>query len=178
MALFYYTWIMGQAIATIVTKEQINIPESIIHFTEKDLTVIVLDLYPNDVSEFIKLASTFVTFPDFANDLKQKDFMFSFEDEKYRDNELEVLISLVESLDMHSWAIEWYSEWADLIEENHFMAVIDNMIIPESCIHRDNDDDYRPIDKYKWKMGLNTNYHANRARYFSYDTAKEEYSQS
>ncbi|MCX2431108.1 hypothetical protein [Pedobacter sp. GR22-10] len=168
---------MGQAIATIVTKEQINIPESIIHFNEKDLTVIILDLYPNDVSWFVKLASTFVTFPDFVNDLKQKDFMFDFEDEQYRDNELEALIDLIESLEMKSWAIEWYSEWADLIEENHFMAVINNLIIQESCIHRDNDEDYVPINKYKWKMALNTNYHTNRSRYLSYDIAKQEYNQ-
>jgi len=169
---------MGQRIAAIITKGQVDVPESIVHFAQHNLTIIVLDFGESNVSGLIEAALEFDQFDSFINHLKETDFMVS-DDEGgyYRKEKWVFLVELIESLELKSWFIEFYSEWGDRPSNHLFMPIIDNNIIKESCIHMWNEDDvdYTLISSTKLRMGLTLNWFANENRYFSYEHAKRDY---
>lgn len=169
---------MGQHIAAIITKGQVDVPESIVHFAQHNLTTIILDFNEWDCSGLIEAALQFDQFDSFINHLKQTDFMVS-DDEGgcYRVDEWVFLVGLIESLELKSWFIELYSEWGDRPSNHLFMPIIDNKTIKESCIHMWNEDEvnHSLIAATKLKMGLTLNWFANEKRYFSYQHAKRDY---
>ncbi len=163
---------MGQYIAVIITREPVVVPELIVHFIERDLTIIVLDLGAHDVSFFIETASEFESFDLFTQSLKQNDFMHTDDEgESFQIEEWGFLINLIENLEMKSWAIEFCSEWAGMDDEHHFMPVINNKIIKEACIHRENDGDHSLIFSYKYKMNIDREWNNNDERYFNFHRA-------
>lgn len=169
---------MGQRISAIITKGHVDVPESIVHFAQDNLTIIVLDFGEWDVSDLIEAALEFEQFDSFINHLKETDFMVSDDEGEYYQMEQWIfLVGLVESLQLKSWFIEFYSEWGDSPSNHLFMSIIDNNIIKESCIHMWNEDevDYSLISSTKQRMGLTLSWFANEKRYFSYEHAKRDY---
>lgn len=178
LVICFYICLMGQRIAAVITKGQVDVPESIVHFAQHNLTIIVLDFGEWDVSNMIEAALEFEQFDSFIDHLKETDFMVSDDEgDSYRMDEWVFLIELIESLELKSWFIEFYSEWGDRPSNHLFMPIIDNKIIREACCYMWNEDemDYSLISAIKLRMGLTLNWIANEKRYFSYKHAKQDY---
>jgi len=169
---------MGQQISAIVAKGQLSVPNSIVHFFQHNLTIIVLDFSSSDVSALIEAALEFDQFDSFIKHLKENDYMVS-DDEggHYREDDWVHVIELIESLGLKDWYLEHYSEWGDRPLNHLFMPVIDKNIIKASTIHMWNEDDvdYSLISSTKLRMGLTLDWFANENRYFSYQHAKRDY---
>lgn len=169
---------MGQRISVIIAKGQVDVPESIVHFAHHNLTIIVLDFSVWDISNMIEAAMEFEQFDSFIDHLKETDFMVTDDEgDSYRMEKWVFLIELIESLELKSWFIEFYSEFADLPLNHLFMPIVDNKIIKEACCYMWNEDeiDHSLISATKLRMGMTLNWIANEKRYFSYEHAKRDY---
>lgn len=82
----------------------------------------------------IEAALQFKYFDFLIDHLKVTNFIVSDgEGGCYREDGLMSLVGLIESLELKSWFIEYYCEFADLPIDHLFMPVIDDKIIKEAC---------------------------------------------
>jgi len=148
---------MAQDIKYIVLKHEIELPQSIVHFVEKEALIVPIDLYDSE----------FETLIDASARLKNADGIFDFiiQEVLPEDSAIDVAKCL-QSLQINTFVIASYR---DAINTYPWMVVKDNELIPI--------DNYN-VDPHKL-IGIEAPSYFDivnhEERYYSYDDAFYEY---
>lgn len=172
---------MGQKICAIITEKNILINKNIVHFVEDNFIVIPINL---NVSFFIYNIGDFLSIKDYCTFLKSTDEYLKdkveneYDDEDEEDNHtLKTLIEIIETYKLNNFIIEYYSEWADIPEDNLCVAVINGEIKKQSIYKMwgEENNDIINIEEYYKLIGANRSWIANESRDFNYRYAKFMY---
>jgi transcription elongation factor Elf1 len=171
---------MGQQICAIITEKNIQIGKDIVHFVEDNYTVIPINL---GISFFIDNIKNFSSIDKYCTFLKTTDEYVNekVENEDNDDDEeeeeshtLKSLIEIIETYKLNNFIIEYYSEWADTVEDNLCIAIINGEIKKQSIYRmwKENNNDNINIEEFYKLIGAERNWIANESRYFNYSRAK------
>jgi len=165
---------MGQQICAIITEKNILIENNIVHFVEDNFTVIPINL-DDAVSFFIDNIGDFISINDYCTFLKTTDEYLNDKVENEKEHHtLKTLIEIIETYKLNNFIIEYYSEWADIPEDNLCIAVINGEIKKQSIYKMwgEESKDNINIEEFYELIGADRRWIANESRYFNYSDAK------
>ena len=169
---------MGQEICAIIIEKNIHIDENIVHFVEDNFTVIPINL---DLSFFIDNIGDFISIIDYCTFLKTtNEYINEIIENEYNEegyHTIKTLVEIIETYELNNFIIEYYREWADMIDDNLCIAVINGEIKKQSIFKMwvDGNKENINIEEFYKLIGAERNWIANESRYFDYRAAKFAY---
>jgi hypothetical protein len=113
---------MAQSISYILTKEKNNINSEFIHYKENNYTIIFLDVCHFEIEDFIEIAKKYENIDQVI------EHILTIEKE---DVDLVEIAKTINKLNLNSFVLEHYSDWADITVEEFSLAVKDKIILTE-----------------------------------------------
>ncbi|MFD1601845.1 hypothetical protein ACFSJW_17510 [Flavobacterium artemisiae] len=168
---------MGQKICAIVTEKKYKYDKNLIHFLENDVVIIPLKIDGNTIQYFIKEADNFDTIIEYIEYLKSLPFYNIMGGSSESEQSINSIIDIIETYKLEDFSIEYYTEWADIPDDNFYIAVINGKIKKDSIALEEEKffGNYNNKKKYNEIIGLDFSWVANEERYFDYENAKESY---
>ncbi|QLC67699.1 hypothetical protein LPB248_15710 [Flavobacterium sp. LPB0248] len=171
---------MGQKICAIVTNEKNKYNKNLVHFFEENIVIIPLNLSGNTIEYFIKEADNFNTIKEYLQYLKTLPiYDIRTNSTDYEDN-ITSIVDIIETYELKNFSIRYYTEWADIPDDDFYIAVINGEIKKDSIVLEDDKyiGNYNNREKYNNIIGLNFSWITNENRYFNYNSAREEYTKN
>ena len=168
---------MGQQICAIVTDKKIQYEKDLVHFFEEDIVIIPLDLRGNIIEYFIREAYNFNTIKEYLLYLEKLPIYDIQGNSSDYEHNITSIIDIIQKYELENFSIRYYTEWADIPDDDFYIAVINGKIKRDSIVLDDDKyfGNYSNREKYNNIIGLNFSWIANGERYFNYDNAKEAY---
>ena len=113
---------MAQSISYILTKEKNIINSEFVHYKENNYTIIFLDVCHFEIEAFIEIAKKH------KNIYQVIEHILTIEKE---DVDLVEIAKTINKLNLNSFVLEHYSDWADITVEEFSLAVKDKIILTE-----------------------------------------------
>lgn len=118
---------MSQNISYILTKEKDRINSEFVHFKENNYTIIFLDVLHFEIEAFIEIAKKYENIDQVI------EHIFKIEKE---DDDLVEIAKTINKLNLNSFVLEHYSDWADITVEEFSLTVKDKIILTEDIDNR------------------------------------------
>ncbi|MFD2939913.1 hypothetical protein [Flavobacterium notoginsengisoli] len=168
---------MGQIICAIVTDKKCQYDKNLIHFLENDVVIIPLKIDGNTIQYFISEADNFDNIIDYIKHLKSLPFYDILGASSESEQNINSIIEIIKTYSLENFSIEYYTEWADIPDDNFYIAIINGKIKKDSIVLEEEKffGNYNNKKKYNEIIGLNFSWVANEERYFDYENAKEAY---
>ncbi len=168
---------MGQKICAIVTDKKYKYDKNLIHFLENDAVIIPLKTDGNTIQYFIKEADNFDTIIEYIEYLKSLPFYNIMGGSSESEQSINAIIDIIETYKLEDFSIEYYTEWAEIPDDNFYIAVINGKIKKDSIVLEEEKFFGNSNNKKKYNeiIGLNFLFVANEERYFDYENAKKSY---
>ncbi len=168
---------MGQIICAIVTDKKCQYDKNLIHFLENDVVIIPLKIDGNTIQYFIRGADNFDNITDYIKHLKLLPFYDILGTSSESEQNINSIIEIIKTYNLENFSIEYYTEWADIQDDNFYIAIINGKIKKDSIVLEEEKffGNYNNKKKYNEVIGLNFSWVANEERYFNYENAKKAY---
>ncbi len=175
---------MAQEITAIITNQDLEIDQAIVHFKEQACTIIPLEIHPSHIEYFVSQAVHFERLEDFLNYLENStdwniEAWCNPDDEFDNRHSMKTLINRIRSMKLDNFIIEHFSDFGSNPTDGYFIAVIDGEIRKESAMS--SAEGLAPNSVYEQcrkLMDLNHYWFTNEDRYHSYHHAEESYRKS
>ncbi len=168
---------MGQKICAIITNEKSQYNKDLVHFFEENIVIIPLDLNGSIIEYFIKEADNFNTIKEYLQYLKTLPIYDTQENSSNYEHNIKSIVDIIETYELETFSIRYYTEWADIPDDDFYIAVINGEIKKDSLVLEDEKyiGNYNNRGKYNNIIGLNFSWVSNEERYFDFYNAKEAY---
>ncbi|WP_035649695.1 hypothetical protein [Flavobacterium sp. ASV13] len=171
---------MGQKICAIITDKKCQYDKELVHFFEENIVIIPLDLNGSTIEYFIKEADNFNTIKEYLQYLKTLPIYDTQTYSTDYDHNITSVVNIIETYELKNFSIRYYTEWADIPDDDFYIAIINGEIKKDSIVLEDDKyiENYNNREKYNNIIGLNFSWIANEKRYFNYNNAKEVYNEN
>ncbi|MBB4106164.1 hypothetical protein [Pedobacter zeae] len=154
-------------LGAILSNNKRDFNRELVHFSEKNTTIIPLDCNEYIIQMFIEQAANFDTLKEY---LSHYHSYIRYKTE-YKDN---AIIEIIESFNLDTFVIEYNSTFADRPQDCLFLAIIDDEIMKESIFTPEIQNLCDPGPFYKI-IGVDESWSSNEEIYYDYATAKKAF---
>ncbi|MDY0987619.1 hypothetical protein SOM12_09360 [Flavobacterium sp. CFBP9031] len=171
---------MGQKICAILTNEKSQYNKDLVHFFEESIVIIPLDLNGSTIEYFIKEADSFNTIKEYLQYLKTLPIYETQANSSDYEHNIKSIVDIIETYELKTFSIRYYTEWADIPDDDFYIAIVNGEIKRDSIVLEDEKyiGNSNNREKYNNLIGLNSSWIANENRYFNYNHAKKEYTKN
>ncbi len=113
---------MAQNISYILIKEKDSINSELVHYKENNYMIIFLDVLHFEIEAFIEISKKYENIDQVI------EHILTIEKE---DDDLVEIANTIKKLNLNSFVLEHYSDWADITVEEFSLAVNDKIILTE-----------------------------------------------